>query len=156
MTFPHEDRQRNPSGYSRLEASTVCVMVFPWFSHSANVNGFMVDPGWKPPAPFRSLPLVSLDCTLKFSWVSNFPRCGRNTVFCAMERIFPVPGWIETREAPHFVGFAPAVAFTWDCAAAWSRLSSVVVMVSPPRSSFCSRACLSAPYAGLLRNSWAT
>src|SRR5687768_12315617 len=110
MTVPQEDRQRNPSGYSRLEASTTVVRVFPWCSHSAKVNGFVVDPGWKPPAPFKSLPLLSFDCTLKLSCVSNLPGCGRNTVLWAMERILPVPGWIETREAPHFVGFAPAVA----------------------------------------------
>ena len=127
-------------------------MVRPWCSHSANVNGFMVEPGWNPPAPLRSLPLGSLESTLKFSWVSNFPRRGRNTVFCAIARILPVPGWTVTSAAPHLAGFGPAVAFTWAWAFSCSRLSRVVVMVSPPRYSFCSRAAVSAPYAGLLRN----
>ncbi len=50
-----------------------------------------------------------------------------------------MPGPIETREAPHLSGLAPAVASTWACAAACSLLSSVVVMVRPPRYSFFSR-----------------
>ena len=60
-------------------------------------------------------------------------------MFCAMARILPVPGWTETSDAPHLSGLAPAVASTWACAAACSLLSSVVVMVRPPRYSLLSR-----------------
>ena len=35
-------------------------MDLPSLSHSANVNGFMVEPGWKPPMPLRSLPSLSM------------------------------------------------------------------------------------------------
>ncbi len=108
-------------------------MDLPSLSHSANVNGFMVDPGWNPPAPLRSLPCGSRASTLKFSWVSNLPSSGRNTVFWAMARIFPVPGWMVTSAAPHRSGFAPAEPSTWACAAACSLLSRVVMMVRPPR-----------------------
>ena len=117
----------------------------PSLSHSANVNGFMVEPGWNPPAPLRSLPLASLESTLKFSCVSNFPGAGRKTVFCAIARILPVPGAMETIAAPHLSGLAPAVASTCACAASWSRLSRVVLMVRPPRNSFRSRSAISAP-----------
>ena len=123
----------------------MAVRDLPSLSHSANVNGFMVEPGWNPPAPLRSLPLASLESTLKFSWVSNFPGAGRKTVFCAIARILPVPGAIETIAAPHLSGLAPAVASTCACAANWSRLSSVVLMVRPPRNSFLSRSATSAP-----------
>jgi hypothetical protein len=105
----------------------------PSFSHWANVNGFIVDPVWKPPAPFRSLPCGSFASTLKFRWVSNLPGSARNTVFCAIARIFPLPGWTDTRAAPHRSGLGPAVPSTCDWAAACSLLSRVVVMVRPPR-----------------------
>ena len=95
----------------------MAVRDLPSLSHSANVNGFMVEPGWNPPAPLRSLPLASLESTLKFSWVSNFPGAGRKTVFCAIARILPVPGAMETIAAPHLSGLAPAVASTCACAA---------------------------------------
>ena len=132
-------------GYRRT-APLSCVLIdLPSLSHSANVNGFIVEPGWKPPRPLRSLPLASCTSTLKF-WVwSNLPSAGNQTVFWAMETILPEPGCTDTSEAPHLSGFAPADPSTWAWATAWAFGSSVVLMVRPPRKIFRSRSAASAP-----------
>src|SRR5687768_10190609 len=95
-------------------------MVFidlPSSSHWANVNGFIVEPGWAPPRPFRSLPLSSYWSTLKLIWLSNLPFPANHEVFWAMLVILPVFGSTETRAAPHLSGLAPAAPLTWSCAA---------------------------------------
>ena len=86
-------------------------MDLPSLSHWANVNGFMVEPGWNPPRPLRSLPLASRASTLKFC-SAELAVGGSHTVFWAMLMILPVFGWTDTMDAPHLSGFAPAAPST--------------------------------------------
>ena len=156
MVVPQEFRHWKFRGYFRTEPSTTVFMDLPSSSHWAKVNGFMVEPGWAPPRPFRSLPFSSNLSTLKLSWESNFPLAGSHDVFWAMLVILPVPGSTETRAAPHLSGFAPAAASTCAWAAFWAAGSSVVLIVRPPRKTFRSRSFASAPYAGLLSSRCST